>query len=445
MVKKKNLHILIVDDEIDYASSLMLILNQEGYTARGVHRSSEVLDLLSHERIDVLISDIRMPELGGMDLLEKVSSMYPSIAIIMITGFPTVENAVRAIKLGAENFLTKPIPPEALISEIETIRLKLNHLNQSRRHGKSSIETSLVTRDPEFLGLIAQLKAIIDSGAPVLITGESGTGKELVAEYLHYNSSRSTGPYVRINSAAIPEGLLESELFGAEKGAFTDSLRTRIGKFEEADGGTIFLDEIGDMSLSAQARILRVVQEQRITRIGGTGSIPINIRIVAASNKNLLDLIKQNMFREDLYYRLSVITFLIPPLRNRQGDIPVLMDYFLKKYNAIYEKNIRGFSDEVSDIFSEHHWPGNVRELKNYVERAVLFCFDQIIEMKHIPNHFHSLQMTSNSHGNDLDSINRKQILEALEKTGGVRNRAADLLNIDRRTLYNRMKRLGIT
>jgi len=434
------LKILLVDDETEFGKTMTAIFTREGYEAVYIQDPLAVDQVLSSGSFHIMVSDVRMPGLGGMDLLEQVRERYPNLAIIMLTGYPTVENAVRAMKLGAENFLTKPILPEILLTEIDRIGQSLIRYSDD----ENSEMDDIISEDKVVKSILNQMVMVADSIVPVLITGESGTGKELVAELLHKRSSRANGPCVKVNCAALPETLLDSELFGVEKGAYTGADKSRKGKFEAAHGGTLFLDEIGDMSLSTQVKILRVIQEHEITRVGGQEVIPVDIRIVAATNRNLTELIARGSFREDLYYRLSVVNCQMPPLRERRGDIVLLLIHFLSLFNRIYKKQILGFDNKTREMLAAHDWPGNIRELKNCVERACLFCDKDEIQIIHLPAQYTGISGNL-SLGAELEQMNRRKIMEALEQSNGVRKKAAEILEIDRRTLYNRMKKMGIS
>jgi len=437
---QNDLKILLVDDETEFGKTMTTIFTREGYDAVYIQNPLAVDQVLSSGSFHIMISDVRMPGLGGMDLLKQVRERYPNLTIIMLTGYPTVENAVRAMKLGAENFLAKPILPEVLLTEIDRIGQSIFR----DLDNKNSEIVDIISEDKAVMSILNQMVTVADSTVPVLITGESGTGKELVAELLHKRSSRANGPCVKVNCAALPETLLDSELFGVEKGAYTGADRSRKGTFEAAHGGTLFLDEIGDMSLSTQVKILRVIQEHEITRVGGQKVIPVDIRIVAATNRNLTELITRGRFREDLYYRLSVVNCQMPPLRDRDGDIGLLLDYFLSQFNHIYNKRIVGFEKKTRELLASHSWPGNIRELKNCVERACLFCDSDEIQTIHLPAQYTDIPGNL-SLGEELEQMNRRKIMEALEQSHGVRKKAAEILEIDRRTLYNRMKKLGIS
>ena len=435
--------ILIVDDELEMCLSSAELLQSEGYRTFYTTDPAETLRIMEQQQIDLLLMDLRMPHIGGIDLLKATKKHKHSIATIMMTGYPTVEDAVAAMRYGALNVYLKPLNWDELLKEIRELANK-----QERKQSlPSQSAATIVTQHPSMQAILKTIDKAAPAHAPVLITGESGTGKELVANSIHYRSARAARPFVRVNCAALPDDLLESELFGHEKGAFTGAIKERKGRFELANTGTIFLDEIGDMSLKTQAKILRVLQEREFERLGGTATLKVDIRILAATNKPLQQMIQQGKFREDLYYRLSVITFHLPPLRERGEDALLLASHFLHTYNPIYNKTIQGFSDAVCDFFRQHQWPGNVRELKNCIERAVIFCERDTIDIEDLASQYAELirGVSGYTYADELEQVNRDIILDALDKSDGVKQKAADLLNISRRTLYNRMKKFGIS
>lgn len=434
--------ILIVDDEIGQCVSLAEILEEEGYRTYYTDKPLETILILEQNTIDLIILDLRMPEIGGIDLLKKIRVHNPNIIVLILTAYPSVETAVLSMKFGAVNFYEKPPNVDALLNEIR----EFAHRSLEGSASESRRAARIVTESAAMRGIIRAAEKAAGTNAPVLITGETGTGKELVAEYLHACGNRSRGPLVKVNCAALPDTLLESELFGHEKGAFTDAVARRRGKFEIADRGTIFLDEIADMSLSAQAKILRVLQERTFERVGGTETIRSDMRIVAATNKDLVALIEDGTFREDLYYRLCVIPIHMPPLRDRPGDIEKLIAHFIEVFNSTYRRTIIGVETRTREILLTHTWPGNVRELRNCIERAVIFCEGDKISMNDLPSQYRNLDGSELGEHleTDVRRLNRKMILEALEKSQGQKGRAAEMLNITRRTLYNRMRKLGL-
>jgi len=434
--------ILLIDDELEMCLSLAAVLKTNGYTSQYTTNPLEARRIVSTRRVDLVIMDVKMPDMSGIDLLKALKEHHPALNVIMITGYPTVDNAVRAMKYGALNFYVKPLDLPALLQEIQELAAQATRPKPLDHDAPSRI----VTRNPAMQEILAMLRQAASTAAPVLITGESGTGKELVASALHQMSPRAQRPFIKVNCAALPEDLIESELFGHERGAFTGAVKERKGRFELADTGTIFLDEIGDMSLKAQARLLRVIQEHEFERVGGVKTLKTDIRLVTATNKDFETLIRQGAFRADLYYRLSVITIHLPPLRERPGDILLLAEYFIAHYNVQYQKCIQGMSEGIRWFFRQHTWPGNIRELKNCIERAVIFCRLPLIGVEHLAAQYKKLieQPSIDDYAAAQESLNREIILDALHKSKGVKKKAADLLNIDRRTLYNRMKKLGL-
>ena len=435
-------HILLIDDELEMCLSLAELLTAEGYVTRYTTDPRDTPQLLAAQPVDLLIMDIRMPGMSGLALLRALKEHNTPLAVIMITGYPTVEDAVWAMKYGAVNVYPKPLKLAALLKEIHELAARAE---RKRGHPPTGA-APIVTANPVMQQILTTIAKAAPTAAPVLITGESGTGKELVANSIHQLSPRAPHAFIKVNCAAIPDDLLESELFGHEKGAFTGAINLRKGRFELADKGTIFLDEIGDMSLKTQAKILRVIQEREFERVGGTQTVRSDMRIIAATNKPLKALIPAGQFREDLYYRLSVITLKLPPLRERKEDVLLLAEYYLQRYNAEYQKQIQGLTDEVRWFFRQHNWPGNVRELKNCIERAVIFCEHAQIDVSDLAAQYTEVIETGpNTRYDDaFESLNREIILDALAKSGGIKQKAADLLRISRRTLYNRMKKLGL-
>ncbi len=433
-------NILVVDDEVEVCRSLCEILVSRGYRARYESESAKVMDRAECERVDLLIMDLRMPEIGGIDLLRRLRARWPGISVIMISGYATVENAVRAMKYGALNLYTKPVKIPLLIQEIEQVRKSME--------AKKPVEDdeSFVTVDPFIRSILDTVETAAATNATVLITGESGTGKELIANTLHAKSKRREKPFIKINCASIPETLMESELFGHEAGSYTDAREQKKGLFELASGGSLFLDEIGDMSLGMQAKMLRVLQDGKFMRVGGSKLLAADCRIIAATNRKLEEAIGEGTFREDLYYRLSVINIRLPPLRQRPNDIIPLAEHFLKHFAAAYDKSAAKLADDVQEILRNHSWPGNIRELKNFMERAVIFAPGDTVERATIPEQYRGMNPSGapeNLHDR-IDGAARDIIREALSRTNGVKGDAARLLNIDRKTLYNRMKKSGL-
>ena len=440
-------HILIIDDEKELCISLSEILSEEGYCTLYTSDPLETPTILARTRVDLIILDIRMPGIGGIDLLKLLHKTNPHIKVIILTGHPSIENAVLSMKYGAVNFYEKPPHLKKLLNEIREFSAHDAISQVPSGMTAQPPKARVVTSDPQMRKILQSAEKAAAAMAPVLITGESGTGKELIAGLVHEAGPRASRPFIKVNCAAIPEPLLESELFGHEKGAFTNAVAQRKGKFELAHEGTIFLDEIGDMSPTTQAKILRVLQEQEFERVGGTETIHSDIRVIAATNKDLRLLIQRDSFREDLYYRLCVITLHVPPLRERPGDIELLIEHFLGLFGAQYAKTIRGLDEQTRELLLAHAWPGNVRELKNCIERATIFCEGDLVTLEDLPSQYMELEGThlGQKLQTTFEQLNRSMILEALEKSKGKKSKAADMLNINRRTLYNRMRKLGLS
>ncbi|MCK5251213.1 MAG: sigma-54-dependent Fis family transcriptional regulator [Spirochaetaceae bacterium] len=434
--------ILIVDDELEMCLSLAELLESHGYRAEYATGTRDAGIALEKGRFDLILLDIRMPDGNGVDFLNVIKDRDRSIPVIMVSAFASVENVVKAMKYGAVNFYSKPIDMPALLEEIE--RITSGSFNSDDTIG--GLVT--LTRTPSMESLFILIEKAAPTDAPVIITGESGTGKEMAANTVHAYSPKKDAPFIKLNCAAIPEALMESELFGHERGAFTDARERRKGKFEQAKGGTIFFDEIGDMNIGTQAKILRVLQEKEFERLGGSETISADVRVLAATNKNLREMVKHGSFREDLYYRLSVITIELPPLRDRPGDLPVLTEFFIERFNKRYNKNIKGISEITRRLFSSHDWPGNIRELKNCIERAVIFCDGDRIDLSDLPKQYAEVDLERSFVGRSLDdatdNITRELIQDALDRSSGQKQQAAEILNIHRKTLYNKMKKLGM-
>jgi DNA-binding NtrC family response regulator len=432
--------VLIVDDELKICLTLSEILRKKDYRALYCTDPRQVIPVMKNDAVDLLLVDVKMPDQNGIDLLRALKLEMSGVPVIMISGHATVDTVVVAMKYGALNFYTKPIDNRRLIDEIAQIAAA------KRRATTAEASPTIVTRHPGMLRLLEFARKAAPTDATVTITGESGTGKELIADLLHQHSPRRHSPLIKINCAALPETLLESEMFGHEKGAFTDARSLKQGKFELAGEGSIFLDEIGDMSLRIQAKMLRVLQDKCFTRVGGSTVLKAGCRIIAATNKKLQELIEKGLLREDLYYRLSVITLQLPALRDRKEDIPLLAEHFLQEFNHLYGKRIVSISGDVFSLLEKHDWPGNVRELKNFMERAVIFCEGQRIEPAVIPEQYRLLGSGRQEAPLDIryQTSAREIIIEALQKSRGVKQKAAKLLNIDRKTLYRKMKKYKI-
>jgi two-component system nitrogen regulation response regulator NtrX len=445
--------ILVIDDEEAIRQSLSAILKDEKYEVALAGSGEEGLVKIEEEDPDLVLLDIWLPGIDGLETLERAKERFPNLPIIIMSGHGTIETAVKATKLGAYDFVEKPINLDKILLEIENA-LGLTKLQQEnlflrdkQKRGKEMVGDSAVLRE-----LKEQIRIIAPTRASVLITGENGTGKELVAQYIHALSDRAEGPFVEVNCAAIPETLIESELFGHEKGAFTGAAARRRGKFDLADRGTLFLDEIGDMSLNTQAKILRVLQEMRYERVGGSRTYEVDVRVIAATNKDLENEIKEGRFREDLYFRLNVIPVNLAPLRERKEDIGKLAEYFLAKASCDYGFEASKLSPEVIAVLTEYDWPGNVRELKNIVERMAIMTRGGKIGVEHVPPVIKSTALAAQSYFSYKDAqlkdarreFERRYLLEHLEKNNWNVSQTANRVGLDRSGLYKKMKELGI-
>lgn len=451
--------ILVVDDEEMNRDLLQQILTREGYEVETAASGQEALALLRDTTFHIVLSDLRMPGMSGVDVIRELKTLAPFTTGIIHTAYASVETAVEAMKAGAYDYVTKPVRRDELLVVIQRALdfQRLNYENVSlRKQLKAKYKFDNIISDHEkMLAVFAQVEKVSDTDSTVLIYGESGTGKELIARAIHYNSYRQDKPLVPINCGAIPEDLLESELFGHEKGAFTGATTLRMGRFELAHGGTIFLDEIGEMRPSLQVKILRVLQEREFERIGGTRTIKVDVRILAATNKNLEDLVARQQFRDDLYWRLNVIPITMPSLRERASDIPLLVAHFIRRFNAEKKQHLEGVSPEALHMLQHYHWPGNVRELENTMERIAILKGRGIVMPEDLPEKICRSQPVSTLPGVDIpdDGINfdatveafEKQLLmKALLKAGGVKAKAATLLNMNRTTLVEKVKKLRL-
>ncbi len=435
--------VLIVDDEVEMCISLQKLFRAHNIDARYDSDSVSAGEHLLEGSFALVIADLRMPGMSGIDLLQRTRKMADPPALIMVSGYASTDSVVESMRCGALNFYEKPVPFAKLLQEV-THYLKEKRGACSLAEGSAS--TVFVSVDKVVQELIGMAKKAARTDAPIIITGKSGTGKELITNLIREHSPRKDKPFIKVNCAAIPETLLESELFGFERGAFTDARESRMGKFETADGGTLFFDEIGDMSLKTQAKLLRVLQEKEFERLGSTKTRKVDVRFIAATNQDLQQKIKEGLFREDLFFRLSVIQLELPSLRERVADILPIARYYLDVFNTKYGKIIADFSDRVKQILMIHSWPGNVRELRNCVERAVIFCERDQVGVDDLPMQYRGAAPVAETTyiGSFYESVDREMVLNALDKAGGNRTRAAEILNISRKTLYLKMKKLGI-
>jgi len=458
-VSANNYTVVVTDDEENVRVLLKELLEEEGYKVLTAKNGKEAVDIVSKIEPDCVLLDVRMPVLDGMGAFLQIKDKNPHLPVIFITAYGSSEVAINAMKQGAYDYLTKPFNLEEIKIKVKkAIELKEITAKHSKEKQKFNYtgEEIMVGESSAMQEIYKEIGRIADSDATVLIRGESGTGKELVAKAIYMNSNRKDKPFIVVNCAAIPETLLESELFGHEKGAFTDAISRRIGKFEQAKDGTIFLDEIGDMSLGLQSKLLRVLQEKTFTRVGGNETLYSQARIIEATNRKLEELVEKNLFREDLFYRLNVLTIFIPPLKERKEDIPLLTSYFIAKYAKKYQKNVTGITPEVMDIFMEYEWPGNVRELENALARAVIVAAaSKIIKDnlpatlskgngKSVPESPEEKSKEFTSLSKLIEQVEREAIVKALERTDGNKSKAAKLLGISRKSLFNKLRQYNI-
>ena len=438
--------ILVVDDEAVVRESLGGWFREEGYEVDVARSAKEALEKLAGASWDVFLLDIRMPGADGIELQRRIREVHPDAAVIIMTAYASVETAVEAMKQGAFDYVVKPFDPEDLEHTVRNAVERRRLVSENRQLRDKIDELNLLH---EFVGtsdavrrVLEQVAVVSASETSALIRGESGTGKEVVARAIHANSARKYMPIVVVNCGALSEGVLESELFGHERGAFTGAQYRRKGKFELADGGTLFLDELGDISLKTQVDLLRVLEEKKITRVGGNAEIPVNFRLVAATNRNLEALVAEGKFREDLYYRINVFAITIPPLRERREDIPLLAEHFRRKFSAGMNKPVGRVGAAAAEVLRVYDWPGNVRELQNAIERAVLVCKGGEIRPEDLPVQLSNGQQEPPA-GRALAEVERQHIKRVLDESGWNVHRAARLLGIDRVTLYNKIKKYG--
>lgn len=447
--------ILVVDDEKGQREILKAILESEGYDVATAACGIDAVEAVQKNNFDLVLSDLKMPGMSGHELLKHILRERPGVSVVIITAHGTIDSAVESIREGAFDYLTKPIDREKLLiitkKAVEKSRLMSeNFLLKQQLEKKFRIE-GIIGSDSKMRDIFRMIKKVSGSSATVLIYGESGTGKELIAKALHYTSPRSMKPFMAINCAAIPENLLETELFGYEKGAFTGAYARNTGLFEAADGGTIFLDEIGDMSVVLQAKLLRVLQEREIRRVGGSSRIKVDVRIISATNKYLDVEIKNGRFREDLFYRLNVIAFKLPALRDRKTDIPDLVAYFIRLYGGSFGKSIKGVSDDAMNLLMNYNWPGNVRQLEAVIESAVLLSDTDVIGVDSLPTEIMTKPITLGNFdfelpedGISFEDFEREMLIKAMAKSNGVLGKAAGFLGMSYRTLQYRLNKFGI-
>ncbi len=458
--------VLIVDDEPNLRKILAAQLSRDGYDVMTAEDGEQGLQMLRDHHIDLVVTDLKMPKVDGMTLLREALREDPELPVVMITAHGTVDTAVEALKTGAFDYLTKPFDKDE-VRQIVAKALKTRQLAGEEATASApapSARFGIIGMSPELTEVYGVLERVADTPTTVLITGESGTGKELVARALHENSSRKDKPFIKVNCAAIPKELIESELFGYERGAFTGAVGSKPGRFELAGGGTLFLDEIGEVPVEMQVKLLRALQESEFERVGGIKTIRVDVRLVAATNRDLKKLIAAGAFREDLFYRLNVVPIRLPALRERTGDIPLLVEHFLGKFNERLKKHVTGVDDDALEILKAHPWPGNIRELENVIERAVLFCDTTKVRAQDLPHEVRGAPPASQAPVTDaelqaalanegglkehvkvaMNRLERELVSRALTQTGGNVTHAARLLKISRKGLQLKMKELGL-
>jgi two-component system NtrC family response regulator len=449
----ESLRIVVVDDEPAQRELIGGFLTKQGHEVFAAGSGAEALALVQDRQVDLVLSDCRMPGMSGPDLLQKIRAVNPEIPLILMTAYGTVETAVQAMKDGAADYLTKPLDLEELLVRVgrvtEQARLKSEVRELQRQLVERHRVEGIIGESGRMQEVLALVTRVAPSDATVLIRGESGIGKELIARAIHFNSRRAAGPLVSLNCAALPAQLLESELFGHERGAFTGAVAQRKGRFEQADGGTIFLDEIGDLSPTLQVKLLRVLQERAFERVGGNKTLSVDVRVLAATHRDLEQAMRDGTFREDLYYRLNVVTIQIPSLRERREDIPLLLEHFLGKFAAKNRRDMTGLTAAARDAFLKYDYPGNIRELENLVERAVLLCRGRVIDLEDLPAAVRPGERSADQPESQrlpdiLGHIERQTIRDALERCGGVQTQAAEVLGISERVLRYKMKKYGL-
>jgi two-component system NtrC family response regulator len=451
----KDYNILVIDDEAAQRDVLTGYLKKKGYKIFSASSGKEGVEIAGRSPVDIILSDFKMPDLNGIEVLEQVKKINPKISFVVVTAYGTVENAVKAMRLGAFDYISKPVDLDELDLMIDRIiehkNLKSeNQLLKTQLQDKYKI-SSIVSQSQKMEEVINVAARVADSKATVLITGENGTGKEVLAKAIHYMSSRKDSPFVAVNIPALTETLLESELFGHERGAYTGADKMKKGRFEIAHGGTLFLDEVGDIPQSIQVKLLRVLQEHQFERVGGTDNIEVDVRIIAATNKNLEQKIKDGTFREDLYYRLNVVSIKIPPLRERKEDVLPMIESFIKKYCEENKKDTDEISKEAADVLMKYNYPGNVRELENIIERAVVLTRGKVITLNDLPMSIKGFKeertITAPGEGTlteQVETLEKQLIFDALQESGGNQTKAGKLLGLTERNLRYKLKKYNI-
>ena len=443
---KEDARVLVVDDEPMVCLALTNWLEEENYFAQAVEDGPQAIGAVREENWDIVLLDLRMPGMDGMEVLKQVKEIAPQTVDIMMTAYASIPGAVQAMQEGAYDYIVKPLDVDQLNLMLQRIvehqQLITENILLRKRLTEQYEFEDIIGRSEAMQEVFEMIKAVTDTNATVLITGETGTGKELVARAIHSNSSQRYGPFVATSCGALPETLLESELFGYEKGAFTGADRTKKGRFELANGGTLFLDEMGDISMKTQIKLLRVLQERSFSRLGGTEQIKVDVRLVSATNRDLVAAIEDGSFRSDLYYRLNVVSIQLPPLRERKDDVPLLAAHFINKYNVEFNKKFNRVDRKAMDFMMDYHWPGNVRELENVIERALVIDQGPEVKFKHLP--FCNVESPPTEDLQSLQEVERLHIEKMLQRNDWNIAKTARLLNIDRSTLHKKIKKFGL-
>ncbi len=444
--------ILVVDDEPAQRELVAGFLRKQGFDVVEAAGGGEAVTRFKREPFDLVLTDQRMPDLSGLDVLEAVRSASPETAVVIMTAYGTIETAVSAIKAGAADYLTKPLNLDELLHRVHRVRERHHLVRENRELREALTERhrveGIVGDSGQMQEVLSLVRRVAPSDATVLIRGESGTGKELIARALHYASPRAAGPLVKVNCAALAESLLEAELFGHEKGAFTGAIASRKGRFELADGGSIFLDEIGDLPPHLQVKLLRVLQEREFERVGSSRPVKVDVRLLAATHRNLEALVREGRFRDDLYYRINVVTIMLPPLRERREDLSPLIDHFLRTFAEKNGKTVRGMTREAREALLRYDYPGNIRELENLMERAVVLTRDDVIGMEDLPLTLEAPAAPSGERAGliaAVEGLERRMMREALAKAEGTQTRAAELLGISERVLRYKLRKYGLS
>ncbi len=459
MTKAQKFKLLIADDETSITTGLSAMLELEGYETETVNDGFAALECLDRDNFDLILVDLMMPGKTGLEILREVKERRLPMEVIIITGQGSIDTAVEAIKEGAYDYLTKPVDPKRIRSivpkalEKQTLVKENKTLVAEKRKLEQKVKSlsrfeDMIGQDEKMQKVYGMINAVADTTANVFITGESGTGKELVARAIHTKSSRKSGPFIAVNCSAFPRDILENELFGHEKGAFTGAIKEKAGCFEMANNGTLFLDEIGEMPADTQSKLLRVLEERKFRRLGGTKEVEVDVRLVSATNRNVRTALAEGVLREDLYFRLSVMDIDLPPLRDRMSDLLLIADEFFDYFNRKNNKTIKRFSKSCIDAMQKYHWPGNIRELKNLVERAVILCQEEEVELQHLPRHIFFSPMQDSGDtirlGKPLHEVEKEIIFKTLEQTNNNKTKAAQILGISLKTMHNKLNKYFI-